>query len=264
MVFFCTYLYAFAKQHGTRWREQLATELGLGPRSNIPAIRTWAACTNVDHVTLSVSGPCRLAPARSQDAARFLQQSRLPHRGPDVPHVLPCDVCVMSDDDMETNDEGMRALVAACRTTRGFVVAPCLQRDAARKADDPGICNIRVDLEEAPDVFEGDGFRLARIKAPGMGLVAIHADVFERMTAAHPELLVRDAGSGFEYHALFFEMIAEGHWLGEDMSFGRRMRALGVPMHALLDVEVDHAGRRMVLELDEGGRLAMRVFDVAR
>lgn len=248
MIHFSTYLYPFAKQHGAGWTKALQEEMRRGAASSIPAIRTWAACTSIDDVTMSVSGPCRLAPARSQESARFLKAG--------------ADVWIQADDDMCMGAEGLRMLVAACRTTRGFVVAPCLQRDASRKPEDPGICNVRVDLDK-PDILEGDGFRLARIYAPGMGLVATHRDVIERMVAAHPELLVRDAGSGQEYHALFFELIAEGHWLGEDMSFGRRMRELGIEMHALLYVDVEHAGRRMVLELDPAGALAMRVFDPA-
>src|SRR5271166_6151812 len=98
MVYFSTFLYPFVKMHGDGWRSALAAEMQRGPRSNIPAVRTWAACTEVDVVTLSASGPSRLAPARSQEAGKFLASS--------------ADVWVSCDDDV-CCVEGVAALVAA-------------------------------------------------------------------------------------------------------------------------------------------------------
>lgn len=229
----------------------LAAELAHGPTSKLPAVRTWAAATSIDHVALSASGPSRLAVARSQEAQRFLDST--------------ADVWVTCDDDAYVGAEGLRAMVSAVRTTGGLVSAPCLQRDTARTASDPGTCNVRFP-PRPPEVLTGDGYQLAHIHATGMGVVAMHRDMVAAMAVAYArELAVQDEASGKAFTALFFERISDDtprRWQGEDMSFCFRVRESGHPMHAIMGVEVVHAGRRMVLELD-GTELAMRVFDLA-
>ena len=248
MVFFSTFLYALVKQHGPEWRTVLAQELELGPRSSIPAVRTLAAASSVDTVASAISGPSRLAPARSMMAGQFLGTE--------------ADVWISCDDDATTGPEGMRLLIRACRDTQAIVSAPCLQRDTARKADDPGISNVRFP-PRPPELVHGDGYVLARIHATGFGIVAVHRVAVEAMVAAHPELEVEDESTARRFPALFFERIANRRWQGEDMSFCHRARECGLELHALLGVDVEHAGRRMVLELDQGGELAMRIFDLA-
>jgi len=252
MVFFSTFLYTLAKREGPNFRAAVVREVELGPRSSIPALRTAALLSNVEDVATSVSGACLIGPARSMQAGLFLASG--------------CDVWVTCDDDESVGDPSALAnLVAACRATRQLVSIPSLQRDAGQARftpDKPGYINVRLVEDDKPELMQGDGYTLARVRRTGMGLCAMHFDLVDHLKALHPELEVIDDETGRSFPGLFYEMLRDKHWLGEDNSFCERVRKAGHEMWALLDVESEHAGRRVRVELDAEGQLAMRVWDL--
>lgn len=263
MLFYSTFLYTFARTHGARWHDELRKELLLGLESNIEALRTLTSLSLLrEQVVTAVSAPMRLAAGRSDMAGRFLDVKGT-QSDPQW-----ADVWVSCDDDAQADSLALRQLVEAARTTRGIVSAPCLQRgDPARPPtrEAPGLLNIR--FPPGPlSVETHEGFGLCPVASTGFGLVAVHRDAVERMRAAHPELDTYDEDSGRLIPALFFERLTgEGvlrRWQGEDMAFCARARDVGVPMHAVMGVDVVHAGRRLRLEQDSEGFVAMRVFDL--
>lgn len=256
MLFFSTFLYAFARRHGLRWRDELRREMALGLESSIEAIRTLTSLTLLrEEIATCVSAPTRLGAGRSDTAGRLLDTK--------------ADVWVSCDDDAEMGSTDLWRLVDAARATRGIVSAPCLQRGdpaIAPTKDKPGLLNIRFPPGD-PLVVTGEHYALSPIFSTGFGLVAVHRDVVEKLRAGYPELDTYDEETGRLIPALFFERLTgEGtgrRWQGEDMAFCARARELDVPMHALLGVDVIHAKRRLRLEQDAEGFVGMRVFDVA-
>jgi hypothetical protein len=255
VIFYSTFLYAFARRHGVRWHDELRREMQLGLESSIEALRTLASLMLLrEEIATAVSAPMRLAAGRSDMAGRFLDTK--------------ADVWVSCDDDAEMRSVDLVRLVQAARTTRGIVSAPCLQRGdpaIAPTRERPGLLNIRFRPGE-PGVEEHDGFALAPIYSTGFGLVAVHRDVVDGMRAAFPELDTFDEETERLIPALFFERLTgeagKRRWQGEDMAFCARARDCGVTMHALLGVDVIHAKRRLRLEQDAEGFVCMRVFDV--
>lgn len=237
MIFFSTYVYAFAKQHGSAWGSEFKRELREGPRSSLPCVRTYAAATAVDDCMLQVSGPSRIPQARSQSAGMLLRSPR-------------ADIWVCCDDDVEAGPDVIARLVRAARTTRGVVSAPCLQRSTDRAEGDPGILNIRMHAE--PAFTHGDEFLLASITLTGFGLVALHRDGVQAIADQHPELVVDLDENGTSFPALFAEQVGNRKWYGEDNSFCLRANRAKVPIHALCSATVVHAGRRCELEVFEG------------
>lgn len=256
MLFYSTFLYTFARTHGGRWRDELRREMLLGLESNIEAVRTLTSLSLLrEEIATAVAAPMRLAAGRSDMAGRFLATG--------------ADVWVSCDDDAQADSLALRQLVEAARTTRGIVSAPCLQRGDPEKPptrDAPGLLNIRFPSGPVP-VETHEGFALCPIYSTGFGLVAVHREVVETMRTANPDLDTYDEETGRLIPALFFERFTgEGllrRWQGEDMAFCARARELLTPMHALLGVDVVHAKRRLRLEQDAEGFVAMRVFDLA-
>lgn len=261
MLFYSTFLYTFARTYGARWHDELRRQLTLGLESDIEAVRTLTSLALLrEEVASAFGAPMRLAAGRSDMAGRFL--------------TTKADVWVSCDDDAQADSLALRQLVEACRSTRGIVSAPCLQRGDPERPptkDSPGLLNIRF----WPPLLEGaagigvethDGFALCPIYSTGFGLVAVHREAVERMRAAHPDLDTYDEETGRLIPALFFERLTgEGvlrRWQGEDMAFCARARDLTIAMHALVGVDVTHAKRRLRLEQDAEGLVAMRVFDV--
>jgi hypothetical protein len=255
VLFYSTFLYAFARRHGPRWHDELRRELALGLESSIEALRTLHSLTMLrEEVATAISAPMRLAAGRSDMAGRLLDTT--------------ADVWVSCDDDAQMGVIDLWKLVEAARQTRGIISAPCLQRGdpaVAPTKEKPGLLNIRFPPGETP-VQTHENFALAPIHSTGFGLVGVHRDVIERMRAAYLELDTYDEETGRLIPALFFERLTsqgrERRWQGEDMAFCARARELDMPMFALLDVDVTHAGRRLRLEQDTDGCVAMRVFDV--
>lgn len=255
MLFYSTFLYAFARRHGFRWHDELRREMSLGLESTIEAIRTLTSLSMLrEEIATCVGAPMRLAAGRSDMAGRFLESKS--------------DVWVSCDDDAEMGSVDLARLVEAARTTRGIVSAPCLQRGdpaAAPTKDKPGLLNIRFPPGD-PKVETHDHFALAPIYSTGFGLVAVHRDTVAALCERFRELDTWDEETGRYIPALFFERLTgeapHRRWQGEDMAFCARVRELALPMHALLGVDVIHAKRRLRLEQDSEGFVAMRVFDL--
>jgi hypothetical protein len=239
VIFFSTFLYALARSAGADWRKVLAAELERGDESDVPAIRCHAALSRLETVVSSLSGPSRLAWARSTTSGLFLASD--------------ADVWVSVDDDATADEMTLRPLLLACRDTRAIVSGPCLQRDPSGALQP----NVRFP-PRPPEVVQGDGFALARLHATGFGLVAIHRDALQTIADAHPDLRALDSATGQECPALFLERLEGKAWQGEDLSFCHRARTAGVEIFALLDGDVEHAGQTMSLQLVDG-ELAMRV-----
>jgi len=93
-------------------------------------------------------------------------------------------------------------------------------------------------------VLEG----VCEVEAIGAGLLLVRRDALQAMVDAGvaEAFLTSFPYSQWyrqtRYHGFFVHMLADGAFLGEDISFCRRWKACGGTIHALCDEEIMHVG----------------------
>jgi hypothetical protein len=154
------------------------------------------------------------------------------------------DVRVRREDVLAMLDEGLEVVGLACRKR-------CRKRGAAER-----LFNVRPlhhgGGDYAPRVeLRPSGRRVMEVEGVGFGCVLVHRSVVERMWLAHPELhcdLGEPGGQPRPACMTFLPMIARDtydgrmHFVGEDLAWCSRARAVGARIQVLVDAVVDHAG----------------------
>lgn len=98
--------------------------------------------------------------------------------------------------------------------------------------------------------------RVLELHSGGIGFCLVKRSVFERLGQRHPELEFDSShAEGRTGHALFSPAVAEDiegkrRLHSEDSAFFARCRRSGIPIHALLDAQVWHAGYGLCLGRD--------------
>lgn len=240
-VFATTFLYSACKVVGPdRWPEYLAHALAHLEESEWPGLRTLAELRHVCDYDLVVDGSTYITRARSVATGKFLRSAH--------------DVWLTVDDDLFASDDVLRRLILACRSTRGGIALPYMNRDGKsmtfRKVSGPTLAF--------------DDMLVRRVDRVGFGCVALHRDLVEALAKDAPKFRAEDgppdAPGEPDCPALFLEGAQEGTWVGEDYYFSALCEAAGQPLHVLLDAPCAHAG--LWAMLDEDG--AIRVKDPER
>ena len=189
----------------------------------VEALRELATLANV---TLRIEGGAsHLAKARSRHFAEALASG--------------CDVWVAIDDDVRATRETLAWLLEAVSDleTARVCIAPCLLRDGER-----------VNVEWSPVYYvrrlSGGGSTRSALGG-GFGLVAMNRAAMTLAAAAVPTW--RDPHDGALKPAAFLEILeANGTWVGEDVSFFRRLPK-EVRVDALTSGKTFHAGHELAL-----------------
>ena len=161
-----------------------------------------------------------------------------------------CDAWVMVDDDVECTMETIGLLLTGMGNGSNIVALPCRLRGTAAE-------QLRVNV-----VFSGsmsrmlqNGYEYRPCLRAGTGLMVVPMKALQLMVAHYSEpermLLFRDELDGATKPALF-ECIREpmegsGAWLGEDYSFCKRARALGIEVLAPIAGHSNHDGQALDL-----------------
>lgn len=159
------------------------------------------------------------------------------------------------DDDVECTFETARALHDAARGDEPrVVIAPCWLRGRVVGGTDELAPCINVGFE--PDAADkarqvAEGVVCWPAIAGGFGLVAINRAALAATRAANSHLEFRD-DDGETRVGLFHEVLEDGRWWGEDLSFFRRLPP-EVQVEMLVTGHTAHAG--MVLDLATVGEL---------
>lgn len=157
------------------------------------------------------------------------------------------DVWVMCDDDVATDAEVLRAMLAVARSPEHpAVILPCLVRGAKGEH--------RVNVEWGTTLVEQiAGHTVQRVTRGGCGLMVVHRAALT-LAAEYAELYQDD--DGVIKRAFFRDMLLADRWLGEDLSFCARLNAAGVLLVAPAEGASYHAGQ--LLELGTWGSVGAR------
>jgi hypothetical protein len=180
--------------------------------------------------------------------------TRLPQLRSRCAHAMlqsEADVWVMVDDDVATDAEVLRAMLAVARSPEHpTVILPCLVRGARGEE--------RLNVEFGSAVIQDiAGQPVTRLIRGGCGLMVVHRSALVQ-ASSYAQLYRDDDG---EVKRAFFRDILESEdvssdggerWLGEDLSFCARLSAAGVLLVAPAEGQSFHAG--MVLNLGSGRR----------
>lgn len=241
-VFATTFLYAACKVVGPDlWSDYLKAQLAKPAESVWPAIRTLG-------VELAAVCDAQLV----TDASTYIDRARCVAAGRFLASGL--DVWLTCDDDIFAEEDVLRKLILACRTTRSGVAVPYMNRDGKsmtfRRVTGPTQwLSVSADLTVP----------VRQVDRVGFGLVALHRDLVEILAREAVWFRESDASRVTCPH-LFVNDVEEGSWTGEDYAFSRRCERAGRPLRVLLEAPCEHAGILAMLDYD--GHI--RVADAAR
>ena len=255
-MFFTTFAYSACKAVGNdQWPEVLRELLAhpeRGPdrlgHAGLAFAALWEAM-HLSNVVVHVASNSYIARARSVAAAHFLRGT-----GRD------CDVWLSCDDDTYAGRDVLRRLVTACRATRGLVALPCANRDGQSMClRKPG----PVTEWWSPEGLVSEGltptdreglFALRRVDRIGQGLVAMHRDLIAALDlGCMPSLRFADriAPNALDCPGIFLSGPRSNEWIGEDYWLCALAEDAGLPVHVLLESDVQH--ETIVTKLDLQG-----------
>lgn len=247
MIFVSTMTYALGKELGfSEATAEFQRQLAEPDTDSLPCVRVIARLRSYDEV-----GVHHDAAATSIGKARsraFFEGLKL---NPDVY------ICV--DDDVEADAFTLGLLIEAVQGRDDVVcLAPCITRGS-------NVVNVALEPDAPVRELESGG-RTRRIVAGGFGLAAMSGATMARLVRAYPDLHFHD--EGVNKPALFLEQLEPldgapriGHslvansWLGEDVSFCRRVLFSGVRLEALATGLTSHQGQ--ILKLDRVSALSV-------
>jgi hypothetical protein len=243
-VFFSTFPYTGCKLHGVEWPKRLEHEFAHLDESVWPGFRTLGQLRRVCESAVYVDGSTYITRARSVATKHFLDSGR--------------DVWVSVDDDVFVEEDVLRRQVLVCRATRGGVALPYTNRDGKtmtfRKVAGP---TQWISVPGSLGPFAVPSLPVRTVDRVGMGCVALHRDLIERLAKDAPHFRERDRPNGVEdCPALFLEGVQEGSWVGEDYHFSALCERAGSPLLVLLEAPCEHQGIGAML--DEDGKILIR------
>jgi hypothetical protein len=238
-VFASAFLYAACKNVGdAKWPDYLAEQLAKPAESQWPAIRTLAS---------ELAAVC--SPYLWWDATTYIDRARCVAAG----HFLASghDVWLTCDDDVFAEDQVLRAMIRACRMTRGAVALPYANRDGKsmtfRRVSGP---TVWLPLGDEQNTC----WPVRTVDRIGFGLVAMHRELIETL-ARDAVWFKENETSGVLCPHLFANDVEDGGFIGEDYAFCRRCERIGRSVRVLLEAECEHAG--ILTMLDHDGQIVV-------
>jgi len=164
------------------------------------------------------------------------------------------------DSDMAWKPETVLRMLARARKTGAEFICACpplrqldlgeIARAAAEKAPNATRLGRKYTARFLGEIdghgrLELDEEGFGKIHTAGLAFALIHKSVFQKLSAAHPELRYRapDKTAGF---CLYNPIVRDEHAYGEDMSFCQRWRDLGGDIWLLADAPIGHEGPMLV------------------
>jgi len=223
--------------HGPEWPKQLVREFETLDVSVWPGFRTLGQLRRVCDATVYVDGSTYITRARSVATRHFLDSGR--------------DVWLSVDDDVFVEEDVLRRQLLVCRATRGGVALPYTNRDGKtmtfRKVKGP---TERITYYD-PYLMIVTSSPVRTVDRVGMGCVALHRDLVERLAKDAPHFRELDRPNGVaNCPALFLEGVQEGSWVGEDYYFSALCESAGSPLLVLLESACEHQGVGAMLDVD--------------
>jgi|SRR5580692_958253 hypothetical protein len=226
VVFASTFTYAHTKLFGQEWvraalsQDPDAPDTAHAVKTFCPARMAKVLALAYGQVPLMNLGSALVTRARSQAAGAFLRSD--------------ASVWLTFDDDVTSDVATVKALVECAYDEKALVSVPALARGS-------NLVNWHLGSpwEKSRIVTSVNGRKLYPILASCFSLVAMHRSIVEKLAAKVPLV-----GVGLErFPALFLERVLPPHWIGEDMAFCIDAIKAALPVYALLDGTVTHAGR---------------------
>ena len=221
MILISVLTYALGKQLGIQGAaRELARQLVSIPRVEddvLPCVRTIQRLRALSDCMLFHGASTTLPKARSRGAHSAL-------KAPGIDHWL------MIDDDVETDLETLRRLLAIANTGR-VAVLPC----AVRSTETDHRVNILWNGQIVQTTGVG-GVAFREVRRGGCGLMIVPRAALERVRDEYAPTLSYFDDDGEKRVALFSQMFVGDPdtqmWLGEDYSFCERLRGAGVDIAA--------------------------------
>jgi hypothetical protein len=233
-VFASTMLYALGKRLGMQGAlAEFGNMMSSPTRESLPVARTIYRLRTLCDINLWVDcGATVIGKARS----RAFHEARK----------ADCEAWVSIDDDVDVTMSTLAAMleVLSDELVARVVVVPYLLR-----GDASTVQMMSVELPLIRQEYSVAGAPLLRLPHParsGFGLVGMNRLALERI-AGHCDESFTD-GDGSSKLAVFHDMLRDGKWYGEDLSFFRRVPD-DVEVGALLVGVSSHDG--LVLSLDK-------------
>ena len=240
MIFVSVMTYALGKELGlTEAVVEFHAQVKEPSSDSLPAARVVARLARLDELGLYID-----------PAATCIGKGR--SRAFHAARESAADVWLSVDDDVDADTRTLELLVEAVRgdaDTPRVVFAPYWLREQDK-------VSAALELHPLARPIKGGGEALSAV-AGGFGLVAVNRAAMQRLLVEHtPSILYRD-DDGVErlalFHDIFFGGSGVGVWYGEDTSFYKRCRGVGVRVEALATGNTVHCGR--ALRLDQIGTL---------
>lgn len=245
MIFVSVMTYALGKELGlTEAVAEFHAQVKEPSSDSLPAARVVARMARLEEIGLYID-----------PAATCIGKGR--SRAFHAARESPADIWISVDDDMDADTRTLELLVESVRAyaeVPRVVFAPYWLREQEK---------VSAALEQYPIArpVNGGGETLSAV-AGGFGLVAVNRAAMQRLHVEHTPALCYQDDDGVERLALFHDIFHgklsavgadRGRWYGEDTSFYKRCRGVGVRVEALATGHTMHCGR--TLRLDQIGSL---------
>ncbi len=225
--FVSTSVYALAHQLGMQGAiDEVKRQLDAPDKDSLPVVRTIARLRKLDiEVDLVVDGGATyIGMARSRMFHEAMKR--------EVPWIS-------LDDDVEVTTDCAAAMFAALEDIAPrIVLVPYYTRDQANP-------QLTITLPIVRDDHVRNGAKLLTLpkgQGGGFGMVGMNVLALRAVAAAAEEACMQWFDYGERKLAVFFEMLDEGFWHGEDTSFFKYRVPSEVTVEALLVGTVVHAG----------------------
>ena len=232
MICLTTMIYALARELGiSEAQAEVMNELERVDQDSLPVVRTIARLRAIDHVGTYIDAGCTsIGRARSRAFHAALASE--------------AEIWICCDDDVEATLQTLQYLVAAVQSSGGICIAPCWIRSGKEEK----VANVALlHHERSQGIRELPcGARMVPAIQGGFGLVAIAKPAMLAISYACEDLWFVD-DDGETRLAVFHELLADGKWWSEDLSFFRRLPK-DIVVEALVSGTTSHDGQILQLQ----------------
>jgi hypothetical protein len=232
MLFVSSQFYALGRQVGiTQAVRQVQIQLQAPNSDSLPVVRTIHRLRLIDELQLRLdTGATCIGKARSRAFDAALKSG--------------CEVWIAVDDDCEATTATLRWLIEAVRSSDGICTLPYLLRGSETKSTTLSL-RLHNYQTQALRALSNGGLAMPALEG-GFGLVAMSRHAMVEIAAANQDTLYED-DDGERKLGLFHEIMKDGKWYGEDISFFRRVPT-NVTIETLCTGETAHGKEVLKLE----------------